>query len=234
MDIHVFQHVPHEGPGMIRDWAKKNNHKLHVYPVFHPDNEWPEFRSDDILVVMGGPMNIYEEERYPWLVDEKAVIREAVATGRKVLGICLGAQLITDAIGGKVVRNKHTEIGWFPVRWDKRALDSLLFTHSSEEMLAYHWHGDRCELPAGAELLAGSEACKQQAFRYKDHVVGFQFHAEMREEDARRLIENSREELKPGPYIQSEDQMLERSERFHDANKWMENFLDWFMSTTNS
>jgi GMP synthase-like glutamine amidotransferase len=228
MDIHVLQHVSYEGPGIIRDWARKNNHRLHMYPVFMEDGSWPQFHSDDVLVVMGGPMNIYEEEKYPWLSNEKAFIRETVATGRKVLGICLGAQLIADVIGGRVVRNNHTEIGWFPIRWTKQARDSNLFKHSEEEMVAYHWHGDRFELPADAELLAGSEGCANQAFRYMDNVVGFQFHAEMRMEDAQRLIEHSRDELKPGTYIQSEKHMMARPELFDDANEWMTRFLDHF------
>jgi len=72
MDIHVLQHVAHEGPGIIREWARKNNHKVHMYPVFQENVSWPDFRSDDVLVVMGGPMNVYEEEKYPWLTDEKS------------------------------------------------------------------------------------------------------------------------------------------------------------------
>ncbi|HKI45156.1 MAG TPA: type 1 glutamine amidotransferase [Balneolales bacterium] len=229
MDIHVLQHVPYEGPGIIRDWAGKNNHRLHIHPVFLEDSSLPQFHSDDVLVVMGGPMNIYEEEKYPWLVDEKAVIREAVATGRKVLGICLGAQLIADVIGGKVVRNEHAEIGWFPIEWTPIAMDSVLFKHSTKEMMVYHWHGDRFELPASAELLAGSEACANQAFIYKEHVAGFQFHAEMRKDDATRLIEHNTDELKPGTFIQSEEQMLAQPEWFNNTNKWMARFLDRFL-----
>lgn len=229
MDIHVLQHVPYEGPGMIRDWAGRKGYKVHMYPVFHEDNVWPQYGSDDVLVVMGGPMNVYEEDRYPWLADEKAVIRKAISTGRKVLGICLGAQMIADVIGGKVVQNELMEIGWFPIRWTKQALGSSFFKHSSPKMLTYHWHGDRFELPASAELLAGSKGCANQAFRYKEHVVGFQFHTEMRQEDARRLIEHNMDELKPGPYVQSGEQMLEQPERFADTNKWMEQFLDRFL-----
>lgn len=229
MDIHVLQHVPYEGPGTIRGRAGKNNHRLHIYPVFMEDSSWPQFHSDDVLVIMGGPMNIYEEETYPWLSDERAFIREAVATGRKVLGICLGAQLIADVIGGKVVRNSHTEIGWFPIHWTKQARDSILFQHSEEKMMVYHWHGDRFELPPDAELLAGSEGCANQAFRYMDNVVGFQFHAEMRVEDAGRLIEHSSDELKPGTYIQSGDQMLAQPALFKNTNKWMDTFLDRFL-----
>lgn len=229
MDIHVLQHVPYEGPGIIREWAKKNNHKVHMYPVFQENVSWPDFRSDDVLVVMGGPMNVYEEEKYPWLTDEKSLIRETVSTGRKTLGICLGAQLIADVIGGSVVRNDHTEIGWFPIRWTKSASNLSFFKHSSEEMLVYHWHGDRFELPSGVELLAESEGCSHQAFKYEDHVLGFQFHAEMREQDARQLIEHSRDELNPGPFIQTEEQMLANPEWFVDTNKWMEQFLDIYL-----
>ncbi len=229
MDIHVLQHVPYEGPGMIRDWARRNNHRLHMYPVFLEDSSWPRFRSDDVLVIMGGPMNIYEEEKYPWLSNEKAFICEAVATGRKVLGICLGAQLIADVIGGRVVRNNHTEIGWFPIHWTKQARDSILFQHSEEEMMFFHWHGDRFEIPANVGLLAGSDGCANQAFRYRDNVVGFQFHAEMRAEDARRLTEHGRDELKPGTYIQSEEHMMAQPELFDEANEWMARFLDHFL-----
>lgn len=229
MNLHVLQHVSCEGPGMIADWAVKNHHGMRLYSVFQDEITWPELEDDDALIVMGGPMNIYEENDYPWLSDEKAVIREAVSAGRKVLGICLGAQMIADVIGGKVVKNDHTEIGWFPIRWTPQALNMAVFAHSSREMPAFHWHGDRFELPSGTESLAESEACKYQAFRYEKHVIGFQFHAEMHREDARRLIENSRDELKPGAYIQTEQQMLADPQGFAHANRWMEQFLDRFL-----
>jgi GMP synthase-like glutamine amidotransferase len=116
MKVHWFQHVPFEGLGAIEEWLLARGHTLSC-TRFHAD-ETPPVNSDGFewLIVMGGPMNVYQYEAYPWLWSEKQVIREAITAGKRVLGICLGAQLIADVLGGEVYPNNEREIGWFPVR----------------------------------------------------------------------------------------------------------------------
>ena len=225
MRIHYLQHVSFEGPGCISDWAAAKGHELSATRLFAGD-ALPRLFDVDWVVVMGGPMNIYEEERYPWLVNEKKFIQAAIQADKTVLGICLGAQLIADVLGGPVTRNPVGEIGWFPLRLTPAAVDHPLCAGFPHELYAFHWHGDTFALPAGSTLLARSEACTNQAFIYGHRVVGFQFHLEMRFANAQKLIANCRDEIVEGPYMQSPDEMLADNMRFQDANRYMFGVLD--------
>jgi len=185
----------------------------------------PDLGEIDWLVVMGGPMNIYEEDRYPWLIEEKRLIETAVAAGKTVLGICLGAQLIASVLGAAVVRNRVKEIGWFPVTATATAERSRVGRALPTQLAAYHWHGDTFELPVGAVQLARSRACEQQGFSYQDRVVALQFHLETTPESARALIEHCAGEIQEGPYIQSPEEMLAEPGRFLAANRVMASLL---------
>lgn len=121
MKIHYFQHVPFEGPSGIRLWADQYGHKL-AGTRFFKNEPLPDIEKTDALVIMGGPMSVHDENRYPWLQREKAFIRECITQEKKVLGICLGAQLIADVLGAKVVPMMQKEIGWFPLCWTMRPL----------------------------------------------------------------------------------------------------------------
>ena len=222
MRIHSLQHVPFEGLGSIADWAKAHNAPLRTSQLFS-DAPLPKLEAFDWLVVMGGPMNIYEEERYPWLRGEKALIKEAIAAGKVVLGVCLGAQLIADCLGAKVTRNPHREIGWFPLTTVHPAWASTL----PAQVLVMHWHGDTFALPAGALHLAASEACPNQGFIFQGRVVGLQFHLETTPESLMGLIEHGQDDLSPaGPYIQTREEMLSDPERFPVINRMMAALLD--------
>ena len=120
MRIHYLQHVSFENPGSILEWAKANNGLVTSTQLYH-DEALPEVSDFDWLVVMGGPMNIYEEDQYPWLKAEKELIKAAIAANKVVIGVCLGSQLIADIIGGKVVQNNQKEIGWFPITFSEEA-----------------------------------------------------------------------------------------------------------------
>jgi GMP synthase-like glutamine amidotransferase len=157
---------------------------------------------------MGGPMNIYQEQQYPWLKAEKACIDQALAAGKTLLGICLGAQLLADRLGSQVYAGAEREIGWWPLSLTEAGRQSKLFGEWDESLLAYHWHGDTFDLPAGAVCLASSTACAQQAFLYNHRVLGLQFHFEVTPESMGRLIEQCGEEILPGNYVQSAEQML--------------------------
>ena len=137
------------------------------------------------MIVMGGPMNIYEEKKYPWLLREKCFIEDATKTGKVVIGICLGAQIIADVLGANVYAGEHKEIGWFPIFRTKEAGESIVFRDFPSELEVFHWHGDSFDLPSGCIRLAESAACPNQAFIYDERVVGLQFHLEVTRQGAR-------------------------------------------------
>lgn len=202
--IHYFQHVPFEGLGSIEDWAKGRGHTLTCTRLF-TDDPFPAIDSFDWLIVMGGPMGVYEGDRHPWLYGEVAVIRAAIARGRRVLGICLGAQLIAAALGAKVYPGTHREIGWWPI--EKTGSGGPLAA-LPDGATVFHWHGDTFDLPEGAQRLACSAGCANQAFRYGDRVLALQFHCEVTGPGIEQMLADGMAELVEGqPYIQSADEI---------------------------
>ena len=222
MRLHYFQHVLFEDLGCIEKWATGKGHRV-TSTAFYTNGFFPDLETIDWLVIMGGPMNIYEEDKFPWLPEEKRFIRAAIAANKVVIGICLGAQLIADALGATVYKNRHKEIGWFPIIQTEASARHLFFPDGME---AFHWHGDTFDLPPGARHIARSKACENQAFIHGERVIGLQFHLELMKEGAKRLIENCRNELVDGPYIQTPAQMLSRELRFQDANSTMFDLLN--------
>ena len=227
MHIHYFQHVPFEGLGSIAVWAEHRGYTVTVTRFFDND-PLPELDSIDWLLVMGGPMGLYDDDAYPWLDGEKVFIKRAINAGKVVLGICLGAQLIADALGARVESNEHKEIGWFPIQ-----LESGLFADCiTDGMEVFHWHGDTFAMPEGGLRIASSVACKNQGFVYRDRVVGLQFHLETTPASARAIIDNSADELVEAPYIQTAEVMLSQPERFLPINRSMDCLLDHLAELT--
>ncbi|PKM59456.1 MAG: amidotransferase [Firmicutes bacterium HGW-Firmicutes-4] len=226
MRIHYLQHVSFENPGSILEWAKANNGMVTSTQLYN-DEALPDVKEFDWLVVMGGPMNIYEEEQYPWLKAEKALIKAAIEANKVVLGMCLGSQLIADIIGGKVVQNKQKEIGWLPITFSEQAKASPLFAFFPDNPVVFHWHGDTfVELPEAATVIAASAACKNQAFVYQQRVFGFQFHLENTLPIIEDLIANCGDEMIPGDYVQLPEEVLAHPEYILQDNQWMAAFLD--------
>ncbi len=200
MRIHFIQHVAFEYPGSIVDWAANHNFSTSYTMVFEAV-AFPPLPSFDVLVILGGPMGVYEENVLPWITAEKAFIQQAIAAGKKVFGICLGAQLVASVLGAAVYPHTEKEIGWWPVqKVTAHALTNLL----PSEFTTFHWHGDTYDLPAGAECLFSSTACAQQGFVYGKNVVGLQFHMEVKEDLLNGMTEHERSELTGQGYVQSE------------------------------
>nr|MBF0222098.1 type 1 glutamine amidotransferase [Desulfobulbaceae bacterium] len=222
--IHYLQHVSFEGLGSIETWTQKNNATVSVTRLFQND-QLPQQDAFDWLIIMGGPMNIYQDHLFPWLAAERAFIKESINNSKVVLGICLGAQLIADALGEKVYSNAEKEIGWFPVSFMKDNLDDDLKEILPEELTVMHWHGDTFNLPKGASHLVQSKACKTQGFIYNNKVVALQFHLETTAESLKGLIENCGDEITDGEFIQSADSMVAGT-NFSAINATMENLLN--------
>jgi GMP synthase-like glutamine amidotransferase len=225
MRIHCLQHVPFEDPGNIEVWAKDRGHGVCRTLLFQRES-LPRFSDFDWLIIMGGPMNVYEEEKHPWLIEEKKFIAEAIARQKTLLGVCLGAQLIAAALGAKVYRNAHKEIGWYPVCLTPEGEKSGLWGPLSPRFIAFHWHGDTFDIPVGAIRTAGSEGCTNQAFEYDGRVVGWQFHLESTLGSIQRLIQNCGDELLGGRYIQKPGEMLAAEENLQGVRRRLEIFLD--------
>ena len=202
MRIQVLQHVPFEGPARIADWAGRRGHSLAVTRLDAGDS-LPALSTFDRLVVMGGPMGVGDRDAHPWLVPEQAFIAAAVAAGKSVVGVCLGAQLIAAALGARVFRNPHKEIGWVPVRLTSQARGLGLWDDLPDSLPAFHWHGDTFELPDGAVHLATSAACRQQAFLLHGRVLGLQFHLESTPASVAALCRACAHELVAARWVQT-------------------------------
>jgi len=216
MKIHWIQHVPFEGLGCIEPWLEEQKYKVTCTRLWAGDI-FPDIENVDGLIVMGGPMGVYDEAIYPWLAAEKAFIREIIAQDKPVLGICLGAQLIAEVLGAEVRKNRRKEIGFFPLTGD-----GAIFPKSFS---AFHWHGDTFGIPDGAEHLASSATTANQAFLYKDNVLGLQFHLETTEESLLALYENAQDEITEAPYIQTLEEMRAHFPTLGFANELMNGLL---------
>ncbi len=184
----VFRHVPHEGLGAIADALRAREVPYEIIDVLaEPPREFePEHWSG--LVVMGGPMNVDQVDRYPALADEVRWMRQAVDANLPVLGVCLGSQLLAKALGVRVYPNRIKEIGWYDVELMPAADSDPMFDVVENETAAaqvgrkisvFQWHGDTFDLPEGAVQLARSPLCENQAFRYDASAYGLQFHLEV-------------------------------------------------------
>jgi GMP synthase-like glutamine amidotransferase len=239
--IHVLQHVPFEGLGSIEGWTRARGAEV-GWTCFHrSDGEVPRLPAPseiDFIIALGGPMSVKDEEELPWLVEEKGFIARAIAEGKTVLGICLGAQLIASALGARVYPNSEKEIGWFPIHWAEGtgepvgAGNHLGAAIAGREHEVFHWHGETFDLPPGAVRLASSPLTPNQAFRIGERVIGLQFHLETTPESAEALIAHCGEELiHGGHYVQSAETMRGAPpERYEAINGLMRKLLDELVS----
>ncbi len=220
MRIHYLQHVPFEGLGSIEAALQHKGHTLSSTQLYS-NQRLPAINDIDWLIIMGGPMSIDDEEKYPWLTPEKHFIKEAIHAGKIVLGICLGAQLIASALGAKVYKNPHREIGWFKIRPSDSIKGTALSTILDTPIDVFHWHGDTFDLPADAKRIAASKACKNQGFIMGDKVLALQFHLEASILSAAALVEHCGDQLDDSPYVTSKEDILSEPLKFEKTNQMM-------------
>jgi GMP synthase (glutamine-hydrolysing) len=179
----VLQHAAVEGPGLVARAVETRGLALRYVRPFAGETVPSQLGDDAVgLVVMGGPMSVYDADRLPHLRAEMRLIEKAVAAGLPVLGICLGSQLLAAALGANVVKGPRKEIGWNPVTLTQDALADPVFKGLESSFVVFHWHGDIFSLPRGATLLARSALTEHQAFRYGNSVYGVLFHLEVTRE----------------------------------------------------
>ena len=230
MRVHYFQHVAFEGLGSIASWLTARSIEIKGTRFYEAAN-LPDSADVDWLIVLGGPMSANDEHLYAWLADEKAFIAEAIRAGKRVLGICLGAQLIASALGARVYPNAAKEIGWFPISpvAGAQGHPALQFP---PEALVFHWHGETYDRPVGSIHLARSIACENQAFRVGARVIGLQFHLETTPESARALVTHCRAELRPATYVQSDQAILSAPDGHYSAANALMNAVLLHMEKT--
>jgi len=177
--VTCFQHIDCEGPGSLLEVLKSKDVQLDILKPFKGDKVPSQL--GDGLVVLGGPMGVYEERAFPWMTEELNAIRKCLALGLPVLGICLGSQMLAHAAGAQVYRGALPEVGWYPVELTPQGQLDPLLLGLPDSFEAFHWHGDTFNLPPGATRLAGSEYYPQQVFKVGRNAYGFQCHLEVTE-----------------------------------------------------
>lgn len=218
MHIHYFQHDHFEDLGYIGDWASKNNFTTSL-TRFDIKPEFPLHSSYDWLIVLGGKMGVNDSSEYPWINEELAFIKQAIQLGKIVFGICLGSQMVANALGAKVYKNTEPEMGFFPVIFNHDAHKDAIFKHFPETLEVMHMHFDIFDLPHGATAMAESEVTPCQAFRYGNNVFALQFHFEITESNAATFITEVTPEIVPGRLVQSPSEMLKSTTNCRLNNK---------------
>ncbi|HTR44307.1 MAG TPA: type 1 glutamine amidotransferase [Thermodesulfovibrionales bacterium] len=189
MAVLILKNTPSEGPGTIEDFLRGNGGSYTVVDL--QKEKIPDTKDFGVLVMMGGPMSVNEEDLYPYITEEMNLVKEFVSSGKKVFGVCLGAQIMAKALGARVYVGPAKEIGWYDIELvDGGQKDLLMRTLSSDpatglssKMLSvFQWHGETFDLPQGAVRLARSALYPNQAFRYGEGAYAFQFHIEVRKE----------------------------------------------------
>jgi GMP synthase (glutamine-hydrolysing) len=194
--ILVVQHVPHEGLGIIGPLMRKEGLDADFLRVYRDERIPAQVDGYSALIVLGGPMGVYEDDIYPFIRDELRLIRYALKERIPVLGVCLGAQLLAKAAGADVYKGGKKEIGWYDVELTSEGLRDSLFQGLPEELMVFQWHGDTFDVPDGATRLASSKLFPNQVIRVGPRAYGIQFHLEVTEDMIRDWLTVNKDELK--------------------------------------
>lgn len=187
----VFKHVAQENLGQILPVLKREAFRIRYVNFQREPEAWPSMERYQGLIVLGGWMGVYEMDSYPHLKAECKLVEEALKRGIPILGICLGSQILAHVLGATVRRHSERETGWCEIHTSKEGQADPMLQHFGEKSTVFQMHGDTFDLPAGASLLARSEKCESQAFRYGERAYGLQFHLEVNQAMIQRFLENA-------------------------------------------
>jgi len=210
MHIHAIIHASFEKLGVIEDWAHQHGHILTVTHTYKGE-KLPDIASFDFLIVMGGPQSETELDKYSYLQDEVIFTKKAIDKNKAVLGICLGAQIIGESLGAKTERSPNKEVGVYPIKLTEEGRADSIFKLFPENFDVVHWHNDMPGIPEGGVLLAYSEGCPRQVFKFGDRVYGLQCHMEMTSELVETMVSHCSEDLHPGKYVQEGRVLVNRN-----------------------
>lgn len=237
--VHYFQHIAGEGFGSCYQFLKQHHAKItatefFALPVDRPlDIEaLPQVEDVDLLIIMGGTMSVNDEANYPWLKVEKRWIRRYLSMGKPAIGLCLGGQLIANALGAAVRRNEQQELGLTEVRKVKHVSEECF--QLPEQFKVMQWHSETFEIPKGAIHLAENDACRNQMYQIGKNVLGFQFHPEITPEVLQLFLENDEElESFSGQYVQTERQLKSMSKSdFIKGNQILNQAIEYVLQKT--
>lgn len=234
MHIHFLVHEVFEGPGTFLTWAEANKHSVGYSRVYSGEQLPQSIEEIDLLIVLGGPQSPSTTVKMCPHFDsasEVALIRRFVESNKAVLGVCLGAQLIGEALGARYEHSPEREVGCFPITFTDEGKKIELFSHFGNTSIVGHWHNDMPGLTAGSQVVAYSEGCPRQIVRYQEFVYGFQCHMEFNPELIELLIAHSEEELirdKNKRFVQQPDEL--RGNDYTAMNNQLFSFLNKFTS----
>jgi len=187
--ILIIKHIDIEGPGTLGDFLKAQGEPFHILELGEGEPLPGDPRLFKGVVVLGGPMNVDEEGRYPFLRPENQFIQKVLKYEIPYLGICLGSQLLAKAAGAKVVKSPVKEIGWYTVELTPDGKKDPLLNGFNQNDPIYHWHGDMFEIPSGGHLLAKAKGCPHQALKVGVNAYGLQFHVEVTDRSIKEWCE---------------------------------------------
>lgn len=227
MRLHLLEHDPipirHNN---ITIWAEKKGYSVISTDVFR-GGDLPSQNNFDWLIVLGGSQHTWEDKEHPWLIGEKEFIFEALARDKIILGICFGAQLLAEALGGRVFSNEKEEIGWHEVTVSDEGMESFLLKNVPRRFLTFHWHSDHFSLPSGCTRLAFSEPTTNQAYLSLNYrVAGIQFHPEYTVEMVQYFANEHGDDWQKGPYVAGKASVLSRCTQIPETYWLMELLLE--------
>jgi GMP synthase-like glutamine amidotransferase len=221
MRLHLLEHDPIDlSRTNITRWAKNKGHQV-VHTYLCNGEELPEIDDFDWLMVMGGFAHAWEEDVYPWLRAEKEFLAKVVDHDKMILGVCFGAQLLAETLGGNVFQNKHKEIGWYEVDLTSEGQKSFLFENVPHKFVTFHWHADHFSLPPGCTRLAYTEPSANQVYILDGRpLVGLQFHPEYTVELIRYFGREWSDGWQKGPFVAGKEAIMAQTESLPE-NYWL-------------
>lgn len=229
MKIHIIMHESFESPAAIQLWAENKGYNI-SYTKLYEGDIFPSECNFDFLVIMGGPQSpATTTEECPHFDAQKEVnfVKKVIEQKKILLGVCLGAQFIGEALGARFEHSPNREIGVLPITLTDEGKKDPIFSLFPEKMIVGHWHGDMPGLTTESKILATSEGCPRQIVRYAPKIYGFQCHFEFTPEAIEGMIINNSHELeeyKDLPYIETAEQL--RKNNYSEMNTFLFNFLD--------
>ncbi|GGO03208.1 type 1 glutamine amidotransferase [Saccharibacillus kuerlensis] len=229
MNVILLKHFDFDDPTVFTDWAGREGHCLTVVNPTCESLDLSLLDTTDLLIVGGAPMGVYEEERYDWLLPEKIFVKKAVDRKIKVFGICFGAQMLAELLGGRVYPHSLKEIGWQTIRRSAEPHPAL--AGLPESFRSLQWHGDTFDLPPGALLLAESEHCTHQAYAWGEHVLAVQFHLETSQACLNTMMDVWAHDLqREDASVQPAEEIVRESGRTVESFAMLQNILNRFAS----